>query len=69
MNKIVGNDDVEQETKSEASLKIMDNDIIIQKLKNKNHYQKVGGSKAEFLSVYLFLFWSLIMECWVLRQG
>ena len=38
LNKIVGNDDVEQETKSEASLKIMDNDIVIQKLKNKSHY-------------------------------
>ena len=53
LNKIVGNDDVEQETKSEASLKIIDNDIIIQKLKNKNHYQKVGRSKKEFLKIYL----------------
>ncbi len=54
LNKIVGNDDLEQETKSEASLKIMDNDIVIQKLKNKNHYQKGSGSKADFILVYIY---------------
>ena len=76
LNKIVGNDDVEQETKSEASLKIMDNDIIIQKLKNKNYYQKVGGSKAEFLSVYfqlilVFIIFEafLIMKFIILRNS
>ncbi len=54
LNKIVGNDDLEQETKSEASLKIMDNDIVIQKLKNKNYYQKGNGSKADFILVYIY---------------
>ena len=33
----------------------MDNDIVIQKLKNKSHYQKVGGSKKDFFKLYLNL--------------
>lgn len=40
LNKILGNDDIEQETTSQTSIAPTENDIVINKLKNKNSYKK-----------------------------
>ena len=59
LNKIFGNDDIEQETASEGSIDLKSSDIVITKLKNKNtnisSYQKFSAQNSNILLSFIKL--------------
>jgi len=53
LNKIVGNEEIEQDIKTvEHSLSVSSNDIVITKLHNSLDYSKNSTNKSEFLGIY-----------------
>lgn len=61
LNKLFGNDEIEQETTSHASIFPSQDDIVITKLKNKNSYNKSSSLTGDYLFAYFKLILFIII--------
>ena len=66
LNKLFGNDEIEQETTSQASIFPSQDDIVITKLKNKNSYNKSSSLTGDYLLSYIrLIFFIIILEIYL----